>query len=168
VRLASLGLWLATAGCALGVAGCTASGDPSFGGAVSEELLGMLLTLALVVAIGIGAALALLALAACLLAASSVLIAWNLIRPHWLARILGLLTGALDTVAGASVLAILVWLAVDTHDGHLRIDLGGGGVLGTMGLLLLALGPATMIAALVPVRREPAAPPGVTPPPLAP
>lgn len=159
---------VALAAWALALGACASSG-PGVGGAVSEELLGMLLTLALVVAIGVGAALAFLAIVACLFAASGVLIAWNLVRPHWLSRALGLLTGALDTLAGAAALVFLVWLAVDTRGGQLRIDFSGGGLLGTVGLALLVLGPATSIAALVPARREPASsaassPPASTPP----
>lgn len=135
--------------------GCGVDGDPSWGGAASEGVLALLLTLVTVVAVGIGVALLLLAVVALLLAASGVLIAWNLVRPHWVGRVLGLTTGALDVLAGAGVLAMLLWLSVDTRGGHLEIHLDGGGFLAMTGFVLLVLGPATMIAALVPRRAEP-------------
>lgn len=131
-------------------------------------MLAVLLTLVAVVAVGIGAALLLLAVVAVLLAASGVLIAWNLVRPHWIGRVLGLATGVLDALAGAGVLAMLVWLSVDTRGGHLEIDLRGGGFLAMTGLVLLVLGPATMIAALVPRRPEPPAAQPPTAPALTP
>jgi len=140
--------------------GCADPGPPWTGN--DESLLGYALTFLMVAAIGVAAALLVLITFVSLLAASSSLIAWNLVRPHPIGRALGIGVAVLDTMAGTALLAGLVWLSIDTTNGHTRIDLDGGGFVGLFALILLLIGPATFLAALAP--RRPVPPGPMTPP----
>ncbi len=141
------------------LSGCTDPGPPWTGN--DESLLGYALTFLMVAAIGVAAALVVLITFVSLLAASSTLIAWNLARPHPIGRTLGIGVAVLDTMAGAALFAGVVWLSIDTTNGHTRIDLDGGGFVGLFALILLLMGPATFLAAIAPRR---ASPPGLTTP----
>ena len=127
------------------LAGCSAEGAP---GAMAEGLLGMLMTLVCVVVVCLGLAGLVLAAAASLLAAGGGLITWNLLQPSALTRVLGLVAGAVTTAAGLGTLVCAGWAMVRPHGGHLGLDFGSGRVLAPLGLLLLATGPAAMLAAL--------------------
>lgn len=143
---------------ALALAGCESLSETH-----DESVLGYLLTALFVVIVGIGVALVVLVVVATLLAASGVLIAWNATRPHWIGRVLGIVVGVCDSLAGAGLLAVVFSLAfrTDAHGGvHVHTD--GGGWLAMGGVVLLLLGPATFLAALTPRRLAPTA---ATPPP---
>lgn len=128
-----------------------------------ESVLGYALTALFVVIVGIGVALVVLVLVATLLAASGVLIAWNATRPHWIGRVLGIAVGVCDSLAGAGLLAMVLYLSfhTDAHGG-VHVHTSGGGWLSMGGVVLLVLGPATFLAALTPRRLAPTA---ATPPP---
>ncbi|MFO0709823.1 MAG: hypothetical protein U0353_08295 [Sandaracinus sp.] len=137
------------------VSGCASM--PS-GGGHDESLAGYALLLVMLVLVALGVALFVLAVGAILLAASGVTIAWNLVRPHWLGRVLGVLVGVADTITGAALLAFLFSQTVQIEARSVSIDLEGhGGVVGTLAVILLLLGPASFLAAIAPARPPTAA-----------
>jgi len=153
--------WTALAAAMVCLAGCRDPGPPWTGN--DESVLGYLLTFLMVAAVGVAAALVVLVAFVSLLAASTSLIAWNLVRPHPIGRALGIAVAVLDTLGGAALLAGLVWLSVDTTNGHTSIDFHGGGLVGPMSLILLFMGPATFLAAIAPRRPTPPLPPTLHP-----
>ncbi len=157
LEVALLGATLAT------LAGCADPGPPWTGN--DESILGYVLTFLFVAAIGVAAAVAVLIGALFLLAASGSLIAWNVLRPHPLGRVLGVALAVVDSLAGTALLAGLLWLSIDTRGGVTRIDLDGGGFVGLLAAALLLVGPATFLSALAPTR-PPAtpSPPSTGPP----
>lgn len=153
--------WIALASAMVCLAGCRDPGPPWTGH--DESVLGYVLTFLMVAAVGVAAALVVLIAFVSLLAASTSLIAWNLVRPHPIGRALGIGIAVLDTLGGTALIAGLLWLSIDTSEGHTRIDLHGGGLVGVFALVLLVIAPATFLAALAPRRPLPPGP-TTTPP----